>query len=167
MLEAFKAITTSITAIFSIWIAYQSHKTTIAHKNLEKEERSEKVMRLFHRETLNLRAGIYILTVGSTEYQENFKSEEPIDIHGTIEKNDIVSYIKNYKNKTEEIISDRLNELILEDEKRLSKSISLSEELLIKIDLLKSAVKTGNRKKEIQKYQDQIAETTEELVNKI
>lgn len=167
MLETFTAITTSITAIFSIWIAYKSHITTINQKKIENEERSEKVIRLFKRETRYLSSRIYILTMGSIENQKKLKSDTPLNIYGTIESNDIINIIKEYRTKTREIISDRLNELSLKDEERLSKAIKLSGDLLVTIEMLGWAVKKENNQEEIQKYQEKIAEITEELVNDI
>lgn len=142
MLDTITAITTSITAVVSVWIAYNSHKTTIKDKKLEKEERSQKVIRLFQRENERFRNIISILPKRNyDEFIESLSFEtKELSIYERIKNYNIVEMSKTYREKADETLKNNLNHLTYEDEKKLVNLTAYITDLLFYLDILEMLI---------------------------
>lgn len=142
MLDTITAITTSITAVVSVWIAYNSHKTTIKDKKLEKEERSQKVIRLFQRENERFRNIISILPKRNyDEFIESLSFEtKELSIYERIKNYNIVEMSKTYRKKADETLKNNLNHLTYEDEKKLVNLTAYITDLLFYLEILEMLI---------------------------
>ncbi|MCD2137877.1 hypothetical protein [Salinicoccus halitifaciens] len=138
MLEAFTAITTSITAILSVYIAFKSHRTTINEKKIEKDEFSIKLMDLHKSKNSHYFNIIFVLSMLETPINE------PKKIYKYIEQKDIYDHTVQYVRNTEKFKEERIEQLSLEDTERLSESISQSLHLLAQIGLLNEYITDDN-----------------------
>ncbi|WP_271397942.1 hypothetical protein [Salinicoccus roseus] len=175
MLDIFTAITTSITAILSVWIAYNSHKTTINEKKLDKEERSQKIIRLFQRENAPFKNGISILLKETNNdlnrelselYGELFRDN--LTVSEKVEQYDLIPKIQKYRARADKTIKDNLDQLTLEDERKLVNLTTYTTDLLMNIDYLQMiSIGIDKQEEHIKEIEKNIEITVEKIIAEI
>lgn len=146
MLEIITAVTTSITAILSVYIAYKSHRATIIEREKEKEEFSIKLLELHGNKNKYYLNKIHLIKELDIK---NAKYNTLLDfIKNKGLQNDITQYIKN----TEEFKEERIEQLSLDNTRILSKSISSSFDLLTQIEALQGFEHNTKLKRALIKY---------------
>lgn len=134
MLEIITAITTSVTAILSVYIAYKSHRTTINERKREKEEFSIKLMELHENKNKQYLNKIYLLSEFDIEL--DVEQGQQNMIYNFINNKDIYNETINYIGNTEKFKEEKIEQLSLENTRTLSNSISKSLDLLTQIAIL-------------------------------
>lgn len=134
MLEIITAITTSVTAILSVFIAYRSHKTTINERKREIKEFSIKLLELHENRNKQYLNKIYLLSEFDIEFDVELGQQNMI--YNFIKNKEIYNETIKYISNTEKFKEEKIEQLSLENTKTLSNSISQSQDLLTQIDIL-------------------------------
>ena len=158
MLEVITAITTSVTAILSVYIAYRSHKTAINERIREKQEFSIKLMELHENRNKQYLNKIYLLS--EFDIDLDVESGHQNMLYNFITNKDIYNETINYIGNTEKFKEEKIEQLSLENTRTLSNSISKSLDLLTQIAILEelkhdskvNEVMTHHHKKERAAY---------------
>src|SRR5699024_8774247 len=177
-LEITSTLTTTFTAVFSVIIAYKSHKTTIEQKKLDKKETSSKIIRQFERKTLFLRGQILILTLGGEKYSKEIGLSDPINIPESLKNEDIRKDLDKYIEKAGNLLDEELKVLTVEDEKKLIKTIDKAKRIKTRLNLLEKEAEILKKEEQLTskgirtderiiKQQNLIADKAKELLNEI
>ncbi|RIL36621.1 hypothetical protein [Staphylococcus equorum] len=177
-LEITSTLTTTFTAVFSVIIAYKSHKTTIEQKKLDKKETSSKIIRQFERKTLFLRGQILILTLGGEKYSKEIGLSDPINIPESLKNEDIRKDLDKYIEKAGNLLDKELKVLTVEDEKKIIKTIDKAKWIKTRLNLLEKEAEILKKEEQLTskdirtderiiKQQNSIADKAKELLNEI
>lgn len=134
MLEIITAITTSVTAILSVFIAYRSHKTTINERKREIKEFSIKLLELHENRNKQYLNKIYLLSEFDIEFDVELGQQNMI--YNFIKNKEIYNETIKYISNTEKFKEEKIEQLSLENTRTLSNSISQSLDLLTQIAIL-------------------------------